>query len=212
MVIPKKRLSSQCGGVERPCQAPQGKALAEGMWAPRQRGVHRHPLKSESFGYAPHLCHPEPGGQRGLAAKRPYMSPSGLILDVEGQRLKRMQDLVAHEGSPAEIGSLHRVARKVLVPEMQSSDHFAHLNSRTVGQRDGSARRAQPDPQNAAWIVSKFVDTVTGPNHRVEPAHGHCPQFVRPFGGCTTRRGYDIYCRSSSLSCHATTTKQGLLS
>ena len=104
------------------------------MQAAQQRGVHWYPLKSEAFGYAPHLCHPEPGGQRGLAAKRPYMSPSGLTLDLEGQRLKRMQELVAHEAGPAEIESPDRVARKVLVPEMQSSDHLAHFNSRTVGQ------------------------------------------------------------------------------
>jgi hypothetical protein len=65
------------------------------------------------------------------------------------------------------------------------------FDSCTVGQRDGRARRAQPDPQNAAWIVSKFVDNVTGPNDRIEQTHRHSPQFIRSFDRCTTQRDYN---------------------
>jgi len=79
----------------------------------------------------------------------------------------------------------------MLDPKIQSPDQFAPFDSRTIGERNGSARPAQPDLQNAAWIISKLVDNVTGPGDRIEQAHRHSPQFGRSFGECTTQRGYN---------------------
>jgi hypothetical protein len=84
-VIAKEWLSRRRSRVKGARQSLQGKALAEGMKPPTEREIGRYPFKSSSFGDAPYLRHPEPGRQCRLAAKRPYLSPSGLALDVIGQ-------------------------------------------------------------------------------------------------------------------------------
>jgi hypothetical protein len=53
-------------------------------------------------------------------------------------------------------------ARSKLVPKMQVPDQFADFDSRAIGQRHGSARRTQPDPQNTGRIVGEFIDDIKG--------------------------------------------------
>ena len=86
---------------------------------PTEREIGRYTFKSKSFGHALYLCYPEPGRQCGLAAKRRYQPPSGLALDIVGERVKRIEHLPAHYAGPTEIGA--------------PSDVISPFDSRTIG-------------------------------------------------------------------------------
>ena len=100
-VFAEERLSTQRGGVEGPCQAPQSKAFAQSMKASRNRDLCRDPFKSVAPDDTLYLPYAEPGRQRGIAPKRAYLSPSALALDIGSERTKRMQHMVAHRAGPA---------------------------------------------------------------------------------------------------------------
>ena len=75
--------------------------------------------------------------------------------------------------------------------KMQGPDQSADFDSRAIGQRHGSARRTQPDPQNTGRIVGEFTDAIEGKNDRVKQADRHRPKFIRSVSRDTAKRSYN---------------------
>src|SRR6516165_3867393 len=85
---------------------------------------------------------------------------------------------------------------------MQGPDQSADFDSRAIGQRHGSARRTQPDPQNTGRIVGEFTDAIEGTNDRVKQADRHRSKFIRSVSRDTAKRSYNPAFRRSSFSRH----------
>src|SRR5215471_9561145 len=102
-----------------------------------------------------------------------------------------MAYLVAYRACPMEIWALGRVARQLLIPEVQRPDNLAALDLRSVRQRYGSSCLAQTDPKYTGRILGEFIDPVVTTEDRIYHPHRAGPELVRPCGGGAAERSYD---------------------
>src|SRR5215469_6582000 len=205
MAVPQERLARQCRGIEGARQTPKRKTLAETVEPVEQRSMRRDPFKPVALEDAHDLCRPESCRQRGLGANGPDVAPTRLSVDIIGEGPQRIDDPVPHCARPSEIGTAVRIARQMLVPEVQCPDLFPHLDIGSVGERDGCPCLRQSCAQDAMWVIDKLVDAVIRAEYCIGPGDRARPQLIRPCGGGGPERGHNPYCSGRCIGAHDAT-------
>ena len=200
MAIPQEWLPRQCRGVEGSRQGPHHDAVAQAMQARHERMFGGDAFKSIAPKDPHDLRCAQTSRYSCLGSNGAYVLPAGLSLDIFRECTEGVPDTVPHRAGPAEIGTTFRIARQVLVPEVQRTDQFADLDIRTVRQRDRRVRLTEPNPQDAIGIIGEFVDPVIRSEHCIGPADGARPQFIRPCCRNASENGRETYRGTGSIS------------